>query len=496
MAPRKTNRPTRVTSNQEQQQFGNNLGQQRPARWFRGVVGLYDPNTASYSIVGDLSGLIKSAQRVLRDPGDTSIIPEGTSVILHDAVGMWLIDGVIKEAEITPSTLPPPTISEVRGVGGEDSVIGLDGNAPQMRSRDTPVDVLAGDWVRHSPDGNMMGVLAGGTNVMQSSPFAAVRTHALDEMVEIFAHKYRHLSAMGNLEIKSVEGKTSLVWRAGSDQSDENGPDRENWTIRLDIGATGDLFDFAITQPDGNILSRLHMSASGRVELMGVEGVNIISGGDAKTINNDVVLANKVVAYDQNLTESVAKDHTATVVGTRTAQVSGNENRVVGTDNNDTVGRDWNHTVNGKVRQKALGGVTPTPGATAYELEVINGGITYVLGAAQNMTVIGGIGSNVNFAMGAGGFNVLSSLPGSVKLGADGVSTRMPDGSVTTVPLAAFGATLFEPMQTALMTLISLFDTHIHATAVGPSTPPLVPASAIVPQLVQLARSQRVTIGL
>lgn len=497
MATRKTNRSTGVTSNQQQQQFGNLLAPGRAPRWTRGVVGAYDPTTASYKITGSLSGLIESAQRILRDPGDTSVIPEGTTVILHDALGgLWLIDGILQEAEVNPTTIPPPTVTEVRGVGGEDPALASDAGSPTLRAPNVPVDVLPGDWVRQAPDGNMVGVLAGGANVMQSSPFAAVRTHALDDMVEVFAHKYRHISSMGNMDIKSVEGKTSLVWRAGADQSDENGPGRENWTIRMDVGAEGDLFNFAITQPDGNILARIHMSASGRVEIMGLEGVNILSGGDAKTTNNEVVLANKTIAYDQNLTQSVGKDHTSTVVGTRTSQVSGNDNRVIGTDHNDTVGRDWNHTVNGKVRQKVLGGVVPTPGATAYELEVMNGGITYVLGAAQNLTVIGGIGSNVNFAVGTGGFNVLSSLPGSVKLGADGVSTRLPDGSVVTAPLAIFGATLFEPLQTALATLISLFDTHVHATAVGPSTPPLVPASTIVPSLIQLARSQRVSIGL
>lgn len=467
-------------------------------QWTRAICGTYDPQTATYSITGSLVGGVTSAQRVLRDPGDTTVIPPGTTIILHNCLGVWLIDGIIKEADVIPGRLPPPVVTEVRGLGGEDPVRPANGNAPAMRSADTPVDVLQGDYVRHSPDGNHVGVLAGGVNVMQSTPFSAIRMHALDPTVEVFAHKYRHMSAMGNMEIKSNDGKTSLVWRAGADQSDENGPDRENWTIRMDVGASGNMFNFAVTQPDGALLSRIHMSATGRVEIFGIGGVDIVSGGDPTTTTNEVVLSSKVISYEGNLTQNVAGAANSSVVGTRTEEVSGNQVHLVGNDHNQTVGRDWNHTVNGKVRQRVIGGLVPIPGATAYEMEVINGGVTYLMSDLQNFNVLAKTGA-INFSLGpvSGGFNVLSALPGSVKLGADGIVTRLPDGTVTVVPVAAFAATMFEPLQTALLTLIALFDTHVHPTAVGPTLTPIVPISATpVPQLIQLARSQRVSIGL
>lgn len=499
--PRHTNKSTRATSNQQQQRYGNNLDTSagRSVTWARGYVVTSDVATGVHKLNVDGVGGVQDARRVLRDPGDTSILPDGTVVIVHNALGYWLIDGIIKEPEIVPTTLPPPTVTEVRGVGGEDPVNAMGSGGPFMRSSDTPTDVLPGDYVRQSPDKNMIGVLAGGTNIMQSSPFAAVRTHALDDMVEVFAHKYRHLSAMGNLDIKSEDGKTSLVWRAGSDQSEENGPDRENWTIRMDVGASGDLFDFAITRPDGNILSRIHMSATGRIQIMGVDGVDIISGGDTKTVNKEVVLSNKEVTYDGNLAQSVAQDHTTVIDGSRQTQVSGNDGRITGGDFNDTVGKDWNHTVNGKVKQRVIGGTIPVPGATAYELEVINGGIVYRLGNLQNMNVVAGVaGSGVNFDMGVlGSFNVVSALPQSVKLGATGAAITLPDGSVQVTAVAPFAATLFEPLLAAMTALMTAFDTHTHLTPVGPTVPPPIPImTPLVTPLLQLARSQRVAIGL
>lgn len=510
MARKKTPRTTPATVNRKQAAFGAGLGAPPQRRWLTGVIVDYDPNNQRYRVSVDEVGLNDTMPRLVRDPGDVTILPPETIVACHDELGYWVIDAVIKQADIVPSRLPPPTVSEIRGVGGEDPVRAQRADGPALKAASDPVDMLAGDWVRRSPDGNFVGVLAGGTNVMQSAPFAAIRTHALEELVEIFSHKFRHITAMGNFEIKSDGGKTSLVWRAGSDQSNENGPDRENWTIRLDVGATGDLFDFSITTPEGQVLSRIHMSASGKIQILGVDGVDIISGGNGKASTKEVMTANKETQYTENHTMSVAKDQTSRVGGSRDTTVGGNDSTIVGNDRSETISRDWNHTVNGKVRQKVLGGMplTALPGSTAYELEVINGGINVIVGdplsgaspaALQSMNVLinGTGGFTVALAPTAiGNFNVITTLPASVNLGANGAAVRLPDGSVQVVAVAPFGAMKFEPFLAMMTALLIWLDTHIHLSAVGPSTPPIIPSSPIVAPLIPLIRSIRVSIGL
>lgn len=509
MATRKTPRSTPASPNQKQQAFGAMLPQGPSRRWLTGVVADYDANTQRYRLAIDGIGLNDTVPRLVRDPGDTTILPPETVVAVHDELGYWVIDAVIKQAAVVPSRLPPPTVTEIRGIGGEDPARASKNTGPTLRNSNDPVDLLAGDWVRQSPDGNLIGVLAGGVNTMQSSPFAAVRTHALEELVEIFAHKYRHISAMGNFDIKSEDGKTSLIWRAGSDQGNENGPDRENWTIRLDVGATGDLFDFAVTTPEGQTLARIHMSATGKVQILGVDGVDIISGGNAKAVGKEIVASNKELQVKGNLAHEIDGDFTKNIGGTREVAISGNDSKVIGSDKNEVISRDTNSTINGKWRQKVLGGLPTTalPGVAALELELVNGGVNFILGdllsganplAMASFNVLVGSGG-VNFGLGplsAGGFNVISTLPASVNLGANGTLVKLPTGAVTAVAVAPFGAMLFEPFMTMMTALLTWMDSHVHITAVGPSTPPVVPSSPIVSPMLPLIRSVRVAIGL
>lgn len=506
---KKTPKTTPATADQRQQAFGATLPAPPRRHWLTGVIVDYDPNNQRYRVAVDGIGLNDTMPRLVRDPGDVTILPPETVVACHDELGYWVIDAVIKQADIVPSRLPPPTVSEVRGVGGEDPVRAARADGPALRAASDPVDMLAGDWIRRSPDGNFMGVLAGGTNVMQSSPFAAIRTHALEELVEIFSQKFRHITAMGDLEVKTDKGKTSLVWRAGSDQSNENGPDRENWTIRLDVGATGDLFDFSVTTPEGQTLARIHMSASGKIQILGVDGVDIVSGGDAKTVAKEVVASNKELQYEGGLAETVGEDHVLSVGGNRDAVVGGNDGVVVGNDRNETISRDWNHTINGKVRQKVLGSMplSAVPGAVAYELELVNGSINYILGdplsganpaalASFNVLVTTGGATFALAPTALGNFNVISTLPGSVNLGANGTAVRLPDGSVQAVAVAPFGVMKYEPFLAMMTALLVWLDTHIHLSAVGPSTPPIIPSSPIVGPLLPTIRSVRVAVGL
>lgn len=500
-------RRTPATPNRKQQAFGNSaMARPGPGRWVTAVVVDYNPSSQNYRLAIDGVGYNDTVPRLARDPGDQTILPPETIVVVHDALGFWVIDAVLKQAPITPSRLPPPTISEVRGIGGEDPVRADDDTRPANRSPNDAVDTLAGDWVRRSPDGNFLGVLAGGVNAMQSSPFAAIRTHALEELVEIFAHQYRHISAMGNFEIKTDKGKTSLVWRAGADQGDENGPGQENWTIRLDVGATGDLFDLAVTTPEGAVLSRIHMNSQGKIQILGVDGVDVISGGDPKVVGKEVTASSKDVEVGGNLVQTIGQDLATQVGGSREASISGNDSTMYGNDKSEVVSRDVNSTINGHWRQKVVGGMVPVPGVPAYELELMNGGVTFVMSdvltganpaGMSSFNVINNFGG-VNFVCApsaVGGFNVVTTLPGSVNLGANGTAVKLPNGSWQVVAVAPFGVMMYEPFAAMMTALLLALDTHIHITAVGPTTPIPIFTAAVSP-LLPLIRSVRVSVGM
>jgi hypothetical protein len=255
--------------------FGTGVIQRRPARWETGIIRDYRAATRTYVVQLSSGREPREMPRLVRDPGDTAILPRDTLVVVHDELGFPVIDSVLPQAPTNPVELAPTRVSEVRGVGGEDPVYAPPSDAATFRQPNDPTDVLSGDRVMAGQDGNLMAVLTGGTNVVKSSPFAQVRTHALNDMVEIISRVYRHITAMGDLRITNDGGKTSLIWRAGADQSTENGAGEENWTLRLDAGATGDLFNFEVTTPHGNTLAKIHMAADGRLEFTGVGGVDV-----------------------------------------------------------------------------------------------------------------------------------------------------------------------------------------------------------------------------
>jgi hypothetical protein len=245
-------------------QFGASIKAGGRKAWELGIIIDYSSASRTYK-VRTASGLLPNeVPRLIRDPGDMSIIPRDTTVVLHDELGFLVIDSILPQAPSQPVELAPTRVTEIRGIGGEDPIYQSDEDAAKFRQPNEPQDLLAGDRVIASKDGNLVAVLAGGTNVIKSSPLAQIRTHSLTDMVEIISNVYRHISALGDLKITNVNGRTSLIWRAGSNQLTENGAGEENWTIRLDAGATGDLFNLEITTPDGNTLSKIHMSADGK----------------------------------------------------------------------------------------------------------------------------------------------------------------------------------------------------------------------------------------
>jgi hypothetical protein len=251
------------------------------------------------------------------------------------------------------------------------------------------------------------------------------------------------------------------------------------------------------------------MSPTGKIQIVGVDGVDIISGGKSDVRGKEIVTSSKEVDIRGAYTQTVKQDHTSSVGGSRDTTVSASDTTMIGVDQNLVVSRDVNETVNGKRHEKVLGGL-PTaalPGFAAYELELVNGGITYILGdplgganplGMQSMNVLVNTGG-VNFGLGplaTGNFNVISTLPGSVNLGASGTVTRLPTGQVVVVAAAPFSAMMLEPFNTMMTALLTWLDTHTHVSAVGPSTPPVVPSSPIVQPLLPLIGSLRVKIGL
>lgn len=457
------------------------------ARMLTGAVVEYFSSTHSYRVRTG-RGELAEVPRIARDPGDNTILPVGTIVVLHNDLGFWVIDGVLKQTPANAQEFNRISVSEAPNIGGNDPQNTQDINAASYRGSGDPKDMLPNDWVRHSGDGNFMGVLAGGMNTMHSAPFAQVRTHAASNSVEILAHEYRHLSSMGDLEIKNDGGKTSLVWRAGADQSTENGANATNWTLRLDAGAEGNLFRFRVTTPQGQTLSEIHVSPEGKLSLVAADGVDITSN---------------------SFREDVLGDHASNVDGALAQTIGGEETRSVGADRttlitqNDKLAVGGGQAVNVTGNQAITigGGLTQSIG-TSSRIDVVSGYLDVVLGDLAKLGKDPGSLCFVNYKGDiqvlpgpSGKFTAFGNVPGSIELGADAIPVPRADGSTSNNSVATYSAMLFEHFNSMMTTLLNALDTHVHGSAMGPTTNPVVPFTPVVNPQITPIQSLRVKLG-
>jgi len=468
----------------------------------------YSPQAQTYTVAAGSGALVPDVRRLVGDPGEVGILPRSTEVVVHYELGFPVIAAVLKSAATGAVEVNPARISEVRGVGGEDGVYDQVTSASVARAPNDPIDVISDDWIRKGRHNNFVGVLSGGTNILSSSPMAQIRTHGVNDMVEVFANLYRHISSMGNLEILNDGGKTSLTWRAGADQTTENGANAENWTLRLDAGAAGDLFRLSVTTPNNNTLCEVHMSADGRLSLTGVAGVDI-SSGTRGTAREDVA-ENKEVAVLGNMETSVRGAVTETFSANRTTTIATNNTVAAGNDQKEVIGHDrLTHISNKMVTTVEGGGAVPAPdtGNVAILWDAVNGGIESVTGnpasgatsSPQQAQSFVNYAGDFNFAIPASAkFKLISQGPGSVLLAADGTAVPTPSGHVFSAS-ASHHVCMWEEFEKMVLEIMLWADTHTHLTAVGPTSPAAAAATGpmtpkVTPKIIPVM-STRVLVG-
>jgi hypothetical protein len=303
--------------------------------------------------------------RLLQDPSDATLLPTGTQVAISREYGLPLIIGVIPFTA-GQSIIPPVAATS----SSEVAQPAISGGGGVYRLPHQPANLLPGDKVTVSPDGNYIGAMAGGMNTMKSG-LAEIRTHRLKDLAEVICRNFRLISDMGISEIKSEDGRVNWSFRGGAHQATESGVDQENWSIRIDLGAEGDLFHFELSQPDGTSLFRLQVNAEGGVELYGADGIDQISGRNWV----ESTLGTHTVTVGSNETKTVGGQQQETVNGNRTKTVSGSETRIVGNDLTETAVRHRTDSVGGNILETVTGGnpLVAIPKQVIRKTKVVNG---------------------------------------------------------------------------------------------------------------------------
>lgn len=387
------------------------------------------------------------------------------------------------------TTVEPPAdtaafrVTPARGYGAEDPVYRGKGTNPQRGER--PSDVMAGDWIRTGDLGNLVGVLSGGMTVVKAGELAQLVATQARNLVRLVGQNLQIFTGAGSIECVSEEGKTSLVMRLGADSATESTPAEENFRIRCDLGDTGELVDFRVTDGQGRDLYRVHVDPDGRVQRV-AERETVVLEQDRVT----------VVGTDDGL--NVKGDQTIRVGGRKRENVEGSRDvRAGGASRFRSVGDTAISSMHdmslfsARFLDVKVGGQAVGTG-DAMKVAVANGDLHFDVGnPSSGDTQVRRSGFRVNTLLGdismttlAGSVRINTSVPGNVKVGGPGPGI--------------YSAVLFEQLRVWAMTFGVLIDTHFHpqpALGGSPTGPPVVAPWIMTQGLFELARSNFVRFG-
>jgi len=319
----------------------------------------------TYEVELDRGGRV-TVGRLMSDFNDATLLPIGATVAISYDYGVPLIIGVIpitSSREDVPKVTPSVT-SDAAGLEHDPPIQNAYCRLPHL-----PENLQPQDKVMVSPDGNMIGALTGGINTMKSG-MAQVRTHTLEDLVQIICRTYQHYSDFGTTLITNKSGKIGFSLRGGTDQGTECGSDQENWTVRLDINGD-DLFNFTLTSPTGTTLFKLAVNNDGKVEIYGADGLDL-SGGRNR---DETVLGDRSLKVTGNDNKTIDGGQTRAVTGNRQVTTSGSETHIVGNDLTESAIRHLTETVGGQHTEVITGGnpLVATPLNVARKTRVVNG---------------------------------------------------------------------------------------------------------------------------
>ena len=436
---------------------------------------------------------LSGVPRLRSSPGEIVALTPGAEVLITYDYGMPLILGVLTTPASGNDGSEAMSVSEVNDVGGNGSGTSQITSHGNFRLASEPRDILPGDWVQRGTDGNLFGLLGGGVALMKGSPLAQVRAHLLQDLVEIISRNYRHVTDMGEFTVTNTDGRVNMRFRGASDQLSESGVDEQRWTIKMDLGAEGDLFNFELCTAENQTLFKLHVDSSGGCEIFGVNGVALTSGSRAGGRH----------------TEEHTTDSSRTVTGDRASSTGGDETREISGAATTNVGSDYELSANNDIRIQAFrdgvlsagrnvrigaqgDSTAPTGDSLVFDVNAGN----WVVNVGTTASPLGGIKMNtvtgaINLKSSLGGDINAETLLGNIKLSAQTVKipTTLMDSVVLGGEVLVSHLVKFEELQQHLTQLYVALDTHTHPVSGAVASAPTVPIGSPLTGSMQLFKS-------
>jgi len=342
--------------------------------WELAVVVSYNTRAHTATVKTHRGRPLRDVPQVKFSSNQYEFLASGTTVIISEDLGFPVILGTLEMVSDDQELFTAPSITGVEDPVAEGLLNPAD-EVASYRPKTAPSDLTQGDWAHVGANGQHVAVLEGGIASM-GSPTAVVRSLGLQGILQILAKTISTMTDFGSWWVENREGETSFVLRAGAAQGTQTGRGEENWTIRLDVGATGGLFDFRITEPQGKNLFQLHIGPDGKVKMYSDSGMEFGSGPNADAESAQTVAGSRTTTIGNAESITVEGDKTVEVGKALTENI--NTDRTVAVGNTDSlfVNKDQTISVGATKTEVVAGGDSKTAkkGDTAWTTKVLNGG--------------------------------------------------------------------------------------------------------------------------
>jgi hypothetical protein len=450
---------------------------------------------------------LKDLPRKLQDEGNASTLEEGTTVIIDYSLGFPFIDGVLNLNTRRADT--DNGVNRAPNMGGTSAstTVPTDESSEDIggfyRSPGAPKNLLPGDQVLYTRDGNMVGAVRGRYCFLDAGEGSKARVEVLGDrdLVRITCEDFELNTGFGALSIYNSDGRCGLEFRAAADQLNESGGKDEQWTFKLDIGDSGEYFTLEVCDSEGATKAKLQFSADGKIDLIATNGASLVNGSKQTPLSLESAagMVQKILGKLNMVVGGAAQESYGS---TRKVTVSETDSRMVGHDDSVSVNHNQLENIGGNIERTVSGGtaINAKPLNIAISEQVLNGSYFIELGnpllggspaAMAGFTVAvnnGDITLGQNPAMAAlpaqrATVSLNTLLPDSVALGGTtGMSTNK----------ALKHAVFFEPLLQVLTAMIIAHDTHVH---LPPTMPPSVPSATTITPLLSTLMCLRVLLG-
>lgn len=234
-----------------------------------------------------------------------------------------------------------------QGFGSYDPIYRKEeGTSPNFTSSSAD-DLMPGDKIISNSEGSAIAVLEGGVSIFKASELCQIVGLKYNDLMRVVSRNFEQFTDFGNIIIKNDDGATSYVIEGAASQSEVSAG---RYTLRIQMGAAGDLYKISIHDGNAAVVSVFHMKGDGSIALEATRKTVRVRGAVKEFIHTT-----KDMTVQGNVTNEYKQDYETTIRGSEQRTIVSNQVIKVQQDQIVDVTRNYTSKVGGTKTEDVFG---------------------------------------------------------------------------------------------------------------------------------------------